>query len=145
MGVTETWRGTPDCHLRGFPLGDVLVVSGNINLLYEEGSNCTTSVYEAKLKIDKRQHLRQLVKICVIASFIENNLHPTLNSMVLAICIDVEQALVALYCPKQDILLVSDLFKWRNGMTLNTMGIALLWAMINHRCENLNHMYIEFI
>ena len=137
MGVAETWRGTPDCRLRGFSLGDVPVVSGNINLPHEEGSNGTTSVYEAKLKIDKRQHLRQLVKTCVVASFVENNLHPTLNSMVPAICIDVERALVALYCPKQDILLVSDLFKWRNDMTLNTAGIALLWAMINHRYENL--------
>ena len=135
MGVAETWRGTPDCRLRGFPLGDVPVVSGN--LPHEEESNGTTSVYEAKLKINKSRHLRQVVKTCVVASFIENGLHPTLNSMVPAICIDIERAFVVLYCPKQDILLVSDLFKWRNDTTLNITGIALLWAMINHRYENL--------
>ena len=56
MGVVETWGETLDYRLQGFPLGDVPVVSGNINLPHEEGSNGTTSVYEAKL-------LRSIYKI----------------------------------------------------------------------------------
>ena len=36
--------------------------------------------------------------MCVVAAFIEHNIHPALNSMVPSIIIDTCQAQVALYC-----------------------------------------------
>ena len=62
----------------------------------EEGSNGTTAVVEAKLKINRKRNLSQVMKTCIVASFIENNLYPRLNSMVPAICVDTERAMVEL-------------------------------------------------
>ena len=36
-----------------------------------------------------------------------------------------------------DLLLVSDAFKWNDGNALNTSGITFSWVMINHRYENI--------
>ena len=54
MGVSETWRGVPDGRLRGNALdGDIPIVSGHKQ--HESGgSNGTSTVCEAKLKISKR-------------------------------------------------------------------------------------------
>ena len=40
--------------------------------------------------------------------------------MVPAILMDTEKAIVALYCVENDLLLVSDAFKWNDGNALNT-------------------------
>ena len=148
MGIVETWRGSPDSRLRGFPLeNDVPLISGH-SLPHDERSNGTSTVCESKLEINKKKHLCQLVKTCIVASFVEANLHPELSSMIPAICVDTEKAMVALYCAKKDVLLVSEVFNWRNGGNFNISGISLLFAMINHRYEIqcFNYTYIfEFI
>ena len=128
--------GVPDGRLRGNALdGDIPIVSVH-KQCESSGSNGNTTVCEAKLKISKK-NLPQLIKTCVVSSFIERNLHPGLNSMVPAILMDTEKAIVALYCVETDLLLVSDAFKWNDGNTLNMSGITFLWAMINHRYENI--------
>lgn len=88
---------------------------------------------EAKLKVDVKKHLPQLVKTCVMSSFIQGNLHPHLNTMVPTIIMATEKAMVALYCSKHDLLLVSNLFNWRDSDKFNVTGFTFLWAMINHR------------
>ena len=136
MGVAETWRGTPDGRLRGFALDcDVTLLSGSEHL--EDGSNGTSAPCEAKLKI-KKKHLPQLVKTAVVAAFIESNLHPDLSTMVPTMLIDTKQAIIALYCAKQDLLFISEKFSWRDDDKFNLSGITLLWTMMNHRYENCN-------
>jgi len=50
--VAETWRGTPDGRVRGFaPDYNVISLSGSEHL--EDGSNETSTLCEAKLKIKK--------------------------------------------------------------------------------------------
>ena len=135
MGVAETWRGIPDARLRGSALhSDITVMSGSI-LSHDDGSNGTTAVCEAKLKINPKKNLSQLVKTCVVASFVEKNLHPDLPAMVPSILIDTKNVMVALYCAKTDLLLVSDMVTWRKQNCFDLPGIFLLWAMINHRYE----------
>jgi len=56
-----------------------------------------------------------------VSSFIEANLHPGLNSLVPAILIDSEKAMVALYCAKSDVLLVSKIFYWRDDDKFNVL------------------------
>lgn len=133
MGVAETWRGTPDARLRGTALDtDIPVLSGS-GQSHDNGSNGTSTVCEAKLKISIKKNLSQLVKTCVVTSFIERNLHPSLNTMVPCILIDTKDAVVALYCARTDLLLVSDIFSWRDKDHFNMQGIFFLWTMINHR------------
>lgn len=62
--------------------------------------------------------------MCVVSSFIKRNLYPGLNSMVPAIIVDMEKAIIALYFVENDLLLVSDVFKWNNGNELNMPGIT---------------------
>ena len=134
MGVAETWRGRPDCRLRGLALdSDVPVLLGRSN--EDAGSDGTSTVCEAKLEINKQRNLGQIVKTCVVASFIESNLHPDLNTMIPTILIDTKQAMVVLYCSKHDLLLVSDVFTWREYGKFCVPGITFLWTMINHRYE----------
>ena len=86
------------------------------------------------MKINKK-NLGQLVKTIVVASFIENNLHPELSAMVPAILLDTSKAVVALYCAEHDLLLLSETFNWRNKTCFSIPGVSLLWAMFNHRYE----------
>ena len=145
MGASDTWRGPPDARLRGFHVpedidgssvvGEVAVMYGRSKALHSadpDESNGTSTVCEAKLQIQKC-HKPQLVKMCVVAAFIEHNLHPALNSMVPSIIIDTCQAQVALYCADSDVLIISKKFYWRRGNNFDINGILMLWAMINHR------------
>ena len=67
-----------------------------------------------------------MIKVCVISSFIENNVHPSLNPLVPRIC---------LYDAQKDVLFISEEFQWMDYdlMTFNYAGATLLWAVINHR------------
>ena len=137
MGLAETWRGAPDARLRGFctdsDKGDVAVL-GAKRSLKSDSSDGTTTICEAKLEISSND-IFQLVKMCVVAAFVENNQHPSLNPMIPAILIDTSHARVALYCVQQDILLICNTFSWRNGNNMDVAGFSLLWIMINHRYE----------
>ena len=57
--------------------------------------------------------------MCVVASFVEANLHPELSSMVPPGCVE---AMVALYCARKDILLVSEVFNWRCDDNFNMLS-----------------------
>ena len=85
-------------------------------------SNGTSTACEANLQI-KKTHLQQLVKIAVVALFIENNRHPDLNTIVSTILIDTTHIIVALYCAEGDLLFVSDKTKWRHDNKFNLAGI----------------------
>ena len=133
MGGAEIWRGTPDSRVRGFARdSDVALLPGGEPA--GEDSNGTSTAIEAKLQI-KKIHLQQLVKTAVVASFIENNRHPDLNTIVPTILIDTTHIVVALYCAKKDLLFISDKTRWRHDTKFNWVGITFLWAMINHRYE----------
>lgn len=134
MGVAETWRGIPDSRIRWFSLdSEVLLLPSKKSA--NPDSNGTSTVCEAKLKIDKEQHFAQLVKTVVVSAFIKHNLHLDLNTTIPAILVDDKQAMVALYCVKEDLLLLSEVFCWRTGSLFNSPEISFLWAMINHRYE----------
>lgn len=135
MGIAETWRGAPDVRIRGTALEyDVPLLSGGDRQTDSEsdGSNGTSTACEAKLKLTKKD-FAQLVKTAVVASFIEANLHPNINTTVPTILIDTKRAVIAFYCSKVDILMISEPFKWRDAICFNKAGIAFLWVMINHR------------
>ena len=59
-----------------------------------------------------------------MSSFVEGNLHPHLNTMVPVIIMDIEKAIVALHCCKHNLLLVSNLFNWRDTDGFNVTGIT---------------------
>lgn len=149
MGVAEMWRGVPDAQFRGYHTtdeNDVALLAGT-STDTDDGSNGMTAAIEGKVKINK-DNLPQLVKTCVVASFVENNLHPLLNPMVPTIIMDTTKAQIALYCVKNDILMISECFKWRDGTCFNRAGLFLLWGMINHRYEIVmlsNLVCIEYI
>lgn len=133
MGVMETWRGTPDSRVRGFAKDtDVPFLIGTEQP--GQGSNGTLAVCDAKIQI-KKKFLLQLVKTAVVTAFIENNLHPELNTMVPTIIIDCSHAIVALYCTKHDLLFISGKFSWWAHDKFNLSGATFLWAMINHRYD----------
>lgn len=52
---------------------------------------------------------------------------------------DTEKANFALYCVDNDLLLVSDALKRKNGNTLNMSGITFLWAMIRYLAKPYVH------
>lgn len=132
MGVAETWRGVPDSRIRGFSLNSEVPLLSSKKYANPD-SNGTSTICEAKLKIDKEQHFAQLVKTVVVSAFIEHNLHPDLNTTIPAILVDDKQAVVALYCVKEDLLLLSEVFCWRKGRFFNLPEISFIWAIINHR------------
>lgn len=141
MGVSDTWRGAPDVRLRGCSVpADSTSVGSEVPVMYgrssvpkdSDESRGTSTVCEAKLQI-KKHHKAQLLKMCVVAAFIEHNLHRSLSPMIPAIIIDTCQARVALYCVENDVLMISEKFHWRKGSNFNVKGLSVLWAMINHR------------
>ena len=140
MGAPDTWRGAPDARLRGFHVPDdgtsvnneVPVMYGRSGVHDAEESNGTSTGCEAKLQI-KKSTKPQFVKMCVVAAFIERNLHSELNPMIPSIIIDTCRAQVALYCTESDVLMISEKFYWRRGPDFDIGGISLLWTMINHR------------
>ena len=137
MGVAETWRGVPDGQSRGITLeNDIpLLLCHGSGAAQDDGSNGISTVCKAKLKIHKQKHLPQVVKTCVVSSFVEANLHPKLNTMVPTILLDTTNALVVLYCSRHNLILISDIFCWREEDRFCKPGVTFLWAMINHRYE----------
>ena len=55
MGVLETWRGIPDARLRGSALDIDMPMLRGIEQSGDSGSNGTTTVCEAKLKINMKK------------------------------------------------------------------------------------------
>ena len=53
-----------------------------------------------------------MIKVCVISSFIENNVHPRLNPLAPIIANDPENARIYLYNAQKDVLLISKEFQW---------------------------------
>ena len=94
----------------------------------------TSTPCETKKHIQE-EDIAQIIKICVVSSFTENNLHPRLNPLVPIIAIDPENARICLYDAQKDVLLLSEEFKCidHDKDVFNYVGATLLWAMINHR------------
>ena len=138
MGVMGLWRGKADCRLRGM-IGehDVAILAKGMQpkspCSSPESSPTTESdgatvVCEGKLKLTSgREYWPQLVKTCVVSAFIEHNLHPSLNPVVPTILLDHEQARIAMYNSLNDVLMISDEFKWQEGGKKFSMpGVFLL-------------------
>ena len=139
IGTLNTWHGTPDLQVRG----EVYFMCEKI----EEGENtrAITTVVESDdasvssdgmtttIKGNIAFNLPQAVATCVISSFTENALHPDKPALVPTILIDEKNFQVCLYECTKDVLLISNpkLLSTKGG--LSQSGMALLWAVVNHR------------
>ena len=143
MGAPGLWHGTPDGRFRGLVDGGETpishLVTNSPNTSDDEMSTDTSEtdgtsvVCEAKLSNVRGENvLPQLVKMAVVSSFTENNLHPTLNPMIPVILISSKEARICLYDAQKDVLMISEVFEWLND-DLCKPGITLIWAMLNHR------------
>jgi len=148
-GSFDTWHGSPDARVRGTEIichkftDDESSGSDTYEEISETASNAsnisnvssgTTTAIEAKLESITR-HLPQLVSTCVVSSFIENNLHKTLDPMVPCILIDPYRFTVCFYDCTDDLLLISEpkQLQSMNNNTLSRSAALLLWLTINHR------------
>lgn len=69
------------------------------------GDSC---IFEAR----EQFNVNQLIVTTVISSFIERNLHPHLNPLTPVIMPGGPEAQICLYDCENDVLLLSDVFKW---------------------------------
>ena len=102
MGSCDAWYGSPDGRCRGFNHGDASMVmmkssNGSPTSSSSQETDGTSTICEAK-KCMCEDDMAQLIKTCVVSSFIENNLHPKLNSVVPIIAIDPENARISERC-----------------------------------------------
>ena len=81
--------------------------------------------------------IRQLTATCVVAAFTETNKHQHLASAIPSLMITPTRGIICVYDPEDDILLISETFKWvddDNGSPrLIHEGLLLLWMVINYR------------
>jgi len=68
----------------------------------------------------------------VTSAFIEHAWHSNLNPMIPVIMINIRDARVCLDNAENDVLLISEAFRWYDK-EMYKLGIVLLWAAMNHR------------
>ena len=100
-------------------------------------SKGASTVVEAKVMIG--HNLSQLVRTCVVSSFMENSLYPHLETMVPTILIGLLKYQVCLYCCKHDLLLIlcgvyiAAEAKTSRQAVISRTAMLFLWVVINHR------------
>ena len=160
MGTHRTWHGTPDGRVRGEVN---LIAGGDIDEEdvpddssdsdvpddssdsdagsfssdgKSDAGSCSsdgkTTTIEAK-RSSKVVHLSQVVATCVVAAFVEKNVHPTKSAMVPTILIDEHCCRVCLYDCNKDILLISGRKSLSTNGHLSQSAMVFLWAVLNHR------------
>ena len=149
MGTHLMWHGTPDGRVRG----EVNLIAGgdideedvpddssdsdvpddssdsNVGSVSSDGKPTTI---EAK-RSSRAVHLSQVVATCVVAAFVEKNVHPTKSAMVPTILIDEHCCRVCLYDCNKDILLISGRKSLSINGHLSQSAMVFLWAVLNHR------------
>lgn len=82
----------------------------------------------------ERKHTGQLVGTCVVESFIEKSLHPTLNTAIPTILFNKMAFVICLYDLKNDILLLSQPRQLLNkDGGISRTAVLLLWITVHHR------------
>lgn len=130
MGSKETtWYGTPDGRLRGFSSdSDVAFLSNEED---EEPESDGASVNLEVKRVIK--HESQAIGTAVVASFTENSLHPSLNSLVPCILLNCNSLQVYMYDCVSDVLMITEKVSFRQGPKLEKSSMLFLWLFINHR------------
>ena len=85
---------------------------------------------EAKRQV---KHCSQAIGIVVLSSFIENNLHLLLNSMVPCIFVNCKTVQVLLYDRHKDILFITEKVRFIKEGQVIPHAILFMWLFINHR------------
>ena len=85
---------------------------------------------EAKSQV---KHCFQAIGIVVLSSFIENNLHPLLNSMVPRILVNCKTVQVLLYDCRKDVLFITEKVRFIKEGQVIPNAILFMWFYINHR------------
>ena len=154
MGAYHTWHGYPDGRVRGnSQQSSTAIVYSSKD---EEDSSlsdtdtCLTGVLnesqgdaaciEAKLHCSPL-NFPQLVSTNIVASFVEHNLHKTLNSAVPTILINSHCFYISIYDCCRDLLLISNKIVFKNEDELVTSGILMLYLTITGKVL---HLFLFF-
>ena len=146
MGVKEAWHGNIDTRAKG----GVVICQGEEGeeLVYQsEDEDDESSESEGESSKSEGKHsygttvnveefrisLPQVVAICVVSSFTENANHPDMSALIPTILIDKESFRICLYDCRKDVLLLSNKKALSTNGHLSQSGIALIWAVLNHR------------
>ena len=145
MGALGTWHGYPDGRVRGNSQQSsttIVYSSDDEDSSLSDTDTCLTGVLnesqgdsaciEAKLHCSPL-NFPQLVSTNIVASFVEHNLHKTLNSAVPTILINSHCFYISIYDCCRDLLLISNKIVFKNEDELVASGILLLYLTINHR------------
>ena len=124
--VKTTWFGSPDARLTGSQWSDVAVLCQNTEYSYDSDD---TSVL-VKLK---RKNFAHAIGTAVLSSFVEKNLHQSLNSMIPCLLLDSTTVRVILYDCEKDILLKTKKVEFRVDTQVLPSALLLMWIFINHR------------
>ena len=128
----STWYGTVDGRLRGCSSSftPLVTIGEDEDEDEDEHSDGSSFVMEIKTRIKQDS---QAIGSVVLSSFIEHNLHPSLNPLVPCILINCYTLKVFLYDCISDVLLISESIPFRNGDVVKEECILLLWLFVNHR------------
>jgi len=135
-GSSDTWHGSPDARVRGTEvIGHDFIDADDGSDKDEEISDTRNDISTGTTKLrSQTKHLQQLVATCVVYSFIENNLHKQLPSIVPCILIDPNGFSICFYDCIDDILLISQIVQLQSTTnSLSSSAVLLLWLTINHR------------
>ena len=163
IGKRSTWHGVPDMRVRGIPVvvrsqeeaevreeeegevgderseaedgGDNEIESGSDDAdTRSSPSHGASTLVEAKVRIGWTSSLPQLVKTCVVSSFVEHSLYPQLQAMVPTILIGLRKFRVCLYSCTTDILYISRSVNLATETgKISTRALLFMWVVINHR------------
>lgn len=137
MGIeTQTWYGTIDARLRGHggkgDSGAVLLLDHDCD---EDGMESDGTTVAVELK-RKGKGISQAIGSAILASFVDNKLHPEENPVFPCIFLNCTKFRVILYDCKKDVLLITEdisLYKEGSRQIVSKFAIFVLWIIINHR------------
>ena len=152
MGTTKTWHGSANARVRGCELVVMNTEADDsdddgVATDEEDKGSCSSSSSEAdtlvssdgastnievkKKASSSRKHVSQLIATCVVSSFTEHQRHPSKNTLVPALLIDISKLRVCLYDCVNDVLFMSQpRLLSHKGIRLSTTAVVFLWLVI---------------
>jgi len=131
--MPNTWHGHPDAMIRTSKYSSTNLVNyGNGSL-----SPGNSVLFEAKME---KINVAQLIGTCIISSFTEHNLHPSLNPLKPAIMWWDPNAVICIYDCQRDILLLTDPITWldqedcdsqdSSSLSFNYTNLMIIWLIL---------------
>lgn len=129
MGHQSTWHGSIDSRVKG----GIVVCHGEGENCEGEKSDAEDSASDAEEIGARTANLSQVVAINVVSSFTEKANHRLLSGFIPTVVLYKDSFRITLFDCTKDILLISNKKSFVTRDHLSQSGIALLWAVFNHR------------